>query len=147
MKTRDLISEYIEQHDLCPGATTVDQWLKKEWLEVRLEDRTVRAFPLWPIKETLIKHDIHHVLTEYPTSFRGECELAAWELASGGCHLNVIFWFDRIFAALIGLIAYPRATAKAIKKGWRCRNLYSNQLDELLNSDVDDLRARISRRN
>lgn len=145
MKTRDLVSEHIAQHDLCPGATTVDQWLQKDWLEVRIDDRIVRAFPLWFIKDTLIKHDIHHVLTDYSTSFRGECELAGWELASGGCHLNIIFWIDRIFTALIGLVAYPRDTAKAIRKGWRCRNLYSNQLDELLNSDVEKLQAHINR--
>lgn len=146
MKTRDLISEYIEQHDLCPGATTVDQWLKKEWLEVRLEDRIVRAFPLWPIKETLIKHDIHHVLTNYSTSFRGECELAAWELASGGCHLNIIFWFDRILATLLGCFMYPRAVVSAASAGWRCKNLFSTPLDELLNSEVEDLRASLDRR-
>ncbi len=145
MKTRDLISEYITQHDLCPGANTVDQWLQKEWLEVKIDERVVRAFPLRFVKDTLIKHDIHHVLTDYPTSFRGECELAGWELASGGCHLNVIFWFDRIIAMLIGLLFCPRATVGAIRQGWRCRNLYSNQLDELLESDVDELRAIINR--
>ncbi|MFK7733263.1 MAG: hypothetical protein AB8B48_16710 [Pseudomonadales bacterium] len=117
MKTRELISEYIEQHDLCPGATTVDQWLEKEWLEVRLEDRIVRVLPLWPIKETFVKHDIHHALTGYPTTAQGEFELAAWELASGGCHLNILFWIDRILTIFLGVFIYPRAVFKAWSAG------------------------------
>ncbi|PYS76753.1 MAG: hypothetical protein DMF66_12990 [Acidobacteria bacterium] len=28
-------------------------------------------------------HDVHHVLTEYPTTWRGEFEIAAWEIATG----------------------------------------------------------------
>jgi hypothetical protein len=53
-------------------------------------------------------HDLHHVLTEYPTTWRGEAEMAAWELASGcGRHLTV--WLINLSAALLGLVLAPAA--------------------------------------
>ena len=36
-------------------------------------------------------HDLHHVLTEDPTTWRGEAEIAAWELASV-CGRHVTVW-------------------------------------------------------
>ena len=39
----------------------------------------------------------------YSTKLVGELELAAWELASGGCGLNLFFWLDRFLALALGL--------------------------------------------
>ena len=36
-------------------------------------------------KNAVLKHDIHHLITNYPSTFRGETEISAWEIASGGC--------------------------------------------------------------
>ena len=30
------------------------------------------------LKEALTVHDVHHVLTAYPTTLKGECQLAGW---------------------------------------------------------------------
>ncbi len=120
MKVETSLHEQIEHHDLCPGAATIDQWSQKTWLETRIGERSVPIFPLWPIRESLSKHDIHHVLTGYDTDVRGEPELAAWELGSGGCHLNVIFWADRISFFMIGLLTYPAATLRALRRGFGC---------------------------
>ena len=141
MKVEALLNEQIKYNDLCPGATTVDQWSNKKWLEMRVDDRLVRIFPLWPIRDALKKHDIHHVLTGYSTSFKGEAELAAWELGSGGCHLNMIFWIDRISFLAIGLLSYPTATLRALRRGFGCRNLFSKNMDRVLEAEVEDLRV------
>lgn len=34
--------------------------------------------------KALILHDINHLITGYDTNWTGECEVSAWELASGG---------------------------------------------------------------
>ena len=34
--------------------------------------------------QVLILHDINHLLKGYQTNWKGECEVSAWELASGG---------------------------------------------------------------
>ena len=36
-------------------------------------------------------HDLHHVLTGYPTTWTGEGEIGAWEVATG-CGTNLAAW-------------------------------------------------------
>ena len=72
---------------------------------------------------------------------RAEYELAAWELASGGCAWNAFFWFDRIVLAAVGLLVAPRATLRGFRSGRGKRNLYGSGVEELLESDVEKLRA------
>lgn len=140
MKIETLLAEQIKHHDLCPGATTIEQWSSKTWLQTHVGDRLVPVFPLWPIRDALSKHDIHHILTGYKTDVEGEAELAAWELGSGGCHLNLLFWFDRLAFSIIGLFIHPTATVRAFRRGLSCRNLFSRQMNSVLDSNVDDVR-------
>lgn len=86
---------------------------------------------MWPIRDALCKHDVHHVLTGYTTDMKGEAELAAWELGSGGCHFNVLFWLDRLSFMVIGLFTYPRATLRAFCEGRDCVNLFRHRLTEI----------------
>ena len=144
MRVETLLYDEIRNHDLCPGATTIDEWSNKTWLETRIGNRVVPIFPLWPIRDALSKHDIHHVLTGYETDIKGESELAAWELGSGGCHFNLIFWIDRVSFFLIGLLTFPAATVRAMRRGFRCRNLFSKQLDVVLASDIEDIRSELN---
>jgi len=143
MNVKTLLNEEIAQHDLCPGASTVDQWASKTWLETRIGQQVIPIFPLWPIRDALSKHDIHHVLTGYETNIRGESELAAWELGSGGCHLNVIFWIDRASFFLIGLVTYPVATLRAMRRGFGCQNLFSREIGAILDSEVQGIRSEL----
>src|SRR3954469_22900277 len=53
------------------------------WGKLRLWG-TPFAFPNTDGRRRAVRfHDLHHVLTEYPTTWRGEFEIAAWEVASG----------------------------------------------------------------
>ena len=143
MKIKSLLNERIEHHDLCPGAITLEQWASKTWLDMRIGNRIVPIFPLWPIRDVLSKHDIHHILTGYSTDMRGESELAAWELGSGGCHHNVVFWVDRISFLFIGLLAFPIPTLQALYCGMGCRNLFSRDIQELLEMDVASVKYQL----
>ena len=143
METRALLADYIENHSLCPGASTVEEWLSKNWVEFRVGQRLIPVFPLWGLRRALVSHDVHHALTTYPTSLRGECQLAAWELTSGGCRWNFVFWVDRLSAFALGLALYPRATLRAFRRGWGARNLYGMSAREILGSDVQALRERM----
>lgn len=143
MQTRLFLADYIENHELCPGANTLDEWIDKDSLEFRITDGRTLKVPLWGLKQSLATHDIHHALTEYPTTLRGEVEIAAWELASGGCHRHLVFWFDRLGAFALGLLVYPKVTLRALRRGWGSRNLYRMNLQEILSTDVDQLRTRM----
>ena len=69
-------------------------------------------------------HDLHHLLTGYPCTVRGELEIAAWEFGAG----RYPHWGATAFCGplvLFGLIGMPRRTFAAFRHGRRCRSLYS----------------------
>ena len=146
MKVHELLEHHINDLNLCPGATTYAQWKTKPWLEAVIYNRTIPIFPMRPIRDALSIHDIHHILTGYETTLKGEAELAAWELASGGCHLNIIFWIDRISLVFIGLVTHPRATLRAAKFGLHHRNLFRFSMRVLEHRDVDAIKNQILKR-
>src|SRR4030095_13679169 len=73
-------------------------------------------------------HDLHHFLTGYDTSWRGETEIAAWELASG-CKQYWAAWWLNFGAFAIGLFIAPRPLWAAFVRGRRSRNLYDLTTD------------------
>lgn len=117
------------------------------------DDRFVvlRAFG-WPVLafpntaervRSVRSHDVHHVLTGYATTWRGEGEIAAWELASG-CRDHVAAWLLNLSAAAIGLAIAPRAIVRAFRRGRACRNLYEREWsDEILDLPVGALRREL----
>ena len=88
-------------------------------------------------------HDIHHVLTGYDTTWVGEAEIGAWELASG-CKHHLAAWILNGAAAAIGLVIAPDAVAAAWRSGRCCRNLYDQDWsDALLDETLGSLRRRL----
>lgn len=88
-------------------------------------------------------HDVHHPATGYETTWTGEAEIGAWEIASG-CARHLAAWVLNLQAMSIGLVLAPRAILRAFVRGRRSRNLYREQLDEtLLASRLGDLRHRL----
>ena len=74
-------------------------------------------------------HDLHHRMTGYPMTLRGEFRLAAWELGAG----RYPDWRASLFCApllLMGLLWSPSRTFAAYKAGRRSESLYG-VLDEL----------------
>jgi hypothetical protein len=89
-------------------------------------------------------HDIHHVLTEYATTWRGEAEIAAWELASG-CGRHIAAWFLNLSAMAIGVLLWPADVWRAWRRGLQSGNLYSEAFDDaLLDTHVGSLRRRLA---
>ncbi|HYP53847.1 MAG TPA: hypothetical protein VEQ42_09930 [Pyrinomonadaceae bacterium] len=88
-------------------------------------------------------HDLHHVLTEYPTTWRGETEIGAWEVATG-CARFYQGWLLNLLSFAIGLVINPRGVYAAFMRGRRSRNLYKSEFsEELLASRVGDVRRRL----
>ena len=88
-------------------------------------------------------HDLHHVLTEYPTTWRGEAEIGAWEVATG-CAAHYQGWLLNLLAFAIGLAINPRGVYRAFMRGRRSRNLYRATFsDELLARKVGDVRREL----
>jgi hypothetical protein len=89
-------------------------------------------------------HDLHHIVTGYQTSFRGESEIAAWELASGCWRWPAALALN--LAALgIGALIAPRRMVRAWARGRRTSNFYGERagIDHLLPRPVEELRAEL----
>ena len=106
-------------------------------------------FPIWlpntkGRRDAVRLHDLHHVLTEYPTTWRGEAEISAWEIGSGGLHRYYAGWVLDLMNIAQGLAINPRATYRAFMKGTRNTNLYRTEFtDELLAQRVGEYRRRL----
>ncbi len=84
-------------------------------------------------------HDVHHMLTGYKTNWIGKCEVAGWELASGGCGRYAALWLDRLGFAALGLFCAPSRTLRAFAKGFGKRNLYGLDTEVVLDKEIDEV--------
>jgi hypothetical protein len=106
----------------------------------------VGPVPLWfpnsPARARAVRlHDLHHVLTAYDTSWTGEAEIGAWEIASGCAHW-VAAWVLNLYALAIGLVIAPQLVWRAFVRGRHTRNLYRTEFgDALLARRVGALRG------
>ena len=124
-------------------------------LSFRFNQVWVPVFPLFVLPETFRDvfsiHDAHHLITGYGTDFRGEMELNAWTLASGGYSFNGAPWWmllegdgKSLLNAIHCLIWMPREFLSAFRKGWRQHSLYALDVDIALDMDLEDARRYIA---
>lgn len=134
---REARSLYFELNDFKDGGYG-EAWVKMKAGPVPI------WFPNTRARVRAVKfHDLHHVLTEYPTTWRGEAEIGAWEVASG-CWLHYPAWVLDLEALAIGLVIHPRGVFRAFVRGRRSRNLYRREFEEaLLDERVGEMRREL----
>ncbi len=91
-------------------------------------------------REAIVSHDLHHVLTGYSCSMRGEFQLATWEFAAGRFPhpAATLFCLPLVVA---GICWSPRAIWRAYLDGRRSRSLYGLRgKDDLLNASFEAVR-------
>jgi hypothetical protein len=120
-----------------------DGGYEDSWVVLKLW-RIPLAFPNTAGRRRAVRfHDLHHVLTEYRTDWRGEFEIAAWEVA-GGVRRYWEGWLLDLLGFACGLFVYPRRVYRAFMRGRRSRNLYGEVWDEsILARRVGEVRARL----
>jgi hypothetical protein len=74
-------------------------------------------------REAIHLHDLTHLLTVYETTWQGEGEVAAWELASGFPRKYWIGWIYAPITFTIGVFIAPFKVARAFRRGWGNSNL------------------------
>ncbi len=131
--------QYWEQ-----GGLPSDGGYNDRWVVLYAGGVPVVVFPNTMSRRKAVKvHDLHHVLTEYDTSWTGEAEIAAWELASG-CGSYWAAWVLNFWAGLVGVLLFPRAVWRAWGRGRRSRSLYHAPFDEAtLDETVGAVRHRL----
>jgi hypothetical protein len=130
-------TQYFAENGFGDGGYTA-RWVKLKAGPIPL------AFPNTSARVAAVRfHDLHHVLTEYNTSWTGEAEIGAWEIASGCAHYYAA-WLLNLQALAVGLVINPKAISRAFLRGRRSQNLYREEFGEtLLASTVGELRRRL----
>ncbi len=122
---RDGRAQYFADNGFGDGGYN-DRWVKLQAgpipIYFRNTEARVRAVRL---------HDLHHVLTEYETTWTGEAEIGAWEIAAG-CGRHHAAWLLNLQALGVGLLLGPRRLFAAFRRGRVCRSLYGQTFDESL---------------
>ena len=144
MTTEQALCEYLVAQKVMKQGDSREDFYGASWFYATILGRSVPIFPRLGFRQGLPAHDTHHMLNGYATTWVGECETAAWELASGGCGPFVVYWFDRLFFLLIALAVAPVATLHAWQRGWGQRNVYRLDPEELLVMDIDEVRRYVT---
>jgi hypothetical protein len=91
-------------------------------------------------RRAILAHDLHHLLTGYPCTLRGEFQMAAWEFGAG----PMPHWGATLFClplVLVGICWAPRRMLLAFLGGRRSRSLHeSGATDRLLASPLCGVR-------
>jgi hypothetical protein len=77
-------------------------------------------------QEAIDAHDMHHLITGYPLTMRGEIQLAAWEWGAG----RYPDWRATAFCApliVAGVLIMPRRTWHAFCHGRKGESLYPSR--------------------
>jgi hypothetical protein len=95
-------------------------------------------------RKAVLKHDIHHLLTGYSTSLKGECEICAWEIGSGCKKYWAAFVLDT-GGIMIGIPFYFSGTISAFARGRKTKNLYDDLItnEQALNTTISTLRSNL----
>ncbi len=140
MTTEEALGKYLVAQQVAKKGSSRKELYAGYWFYTTILGVRVPIFPRVGFRQGLPAHDTHHMLNSYRTNWVGECEVAAWELASGGCGWHLAFWLDRLSFVLIGLVTVPVRTLRAWRKGWGQHNLYRFDPDTLLAMEFDEVR-------
>lgn len=134
MKVSDALTEHYRGSGLPEdGGRQHSHWNMLGFIRLRNFGWRRRALPC---------HDLHHVLTGYPCTVRGELQLAAWEFAAGRFpHAGASLFCLPLLG--IGAVLAPRRSFAAFARGRRSRSLYAvGATQEMLALELAELRRR-----
>ncbi|HVG22548.1 MAG TPA: hypothetical protein VND45_00205 [Thermoanaerobaculia bacterium] len=136
---REARAEYFRRAGFASDGGYGDRWVR-----LKAYGRTVLMFPNTAARTRSVRlHDIHHILTGYETTWAGEAEIGAWELASN-CRHHYVAWVLNSGSVIIGMLLWPRRVLAAFRRGRRSRNLYAGEYrEELLDREVAELRREL----
>ncbi len=142
---REALIAHLTEKGIRSSDDPPEKLYRDDWFRFYVAHRSFRLVKLGTALRSVAVHDAHHLITGYGTDMRGEAELTAWELASGGCGRHWVMWIDRLFAIPILVPFYPRASLRAIRRGLKERNLYRVDFEEALSADFDEVRRHVVR--
>ena len=120
----DLRAAYFEANAFGVDGGYGERWVLLEFGPLRLPIYNSAAR-----KKAVPIHDLHHLITGYPTTPKGEAEIASWELAAG-THDKWFALLINLPALLYGLVLWPKDTLAAWRHGSQVTGLYASEFQE-----------------
>lgn len=140
LTVKQAIAQFYERNnfDQDGGVTPPVVWLK-------LGPIPLPIFNIPSRRRALRMHDIHHVVMRYQATWKGEAEVSAWEVASGGWGRLWYVWGIVLSGLALGVVFFPRATRVAFQNGLTMRNAFVCGLSEaeMLGMSVSALREKL----
>lgn len=133
---KEALEEYYRVHYFGDEALTASvAWIRIGPVQIPFPNPKQR-------REAIELHDLTHLLTGYDTSWAGEGEVAAFELASG---FPAKYWIGWIYAPItftIGCLVAPKRVVHAFRRGLGQNNLYKLDLprEKLFARTIDSLK-------
>jgi hypothetical protein len=116
---RELLPVFYEQYGL--GSDGSDSC---PFVRIEITKKFVLFIPNFKArKKAVLKHDIHHLVTGYPSTFKGETEISAWEIGSG-CKLYWAAWVLDLHGMMMGIPFNLKGVFNAFRRGRQTTNLY-----------------------
>jgi hypothetical protein len=121
----DALAEFRRANGLAVDEATQPSWT------CRLGPLVLRLPNFQWRRRAILAHDLHHVLTGYPCTMWGACQMAAWEFGAG----PMPHWAAALFCLpliIVGLMWSPRQMVLAFRAGYRARSLHGSKTIEAL---------------
>ena len=122
---KELLPEFYSEHNLGMEGGKYEANVR-----VEMTKKIVFYIPNFTArKKVVLKHDMHHIVTGYPSTYKGETEIGAWEIASG-CRGYWVAWVLNMSGMMTGLVFNLWKVIQAFARGRRTKNLYYHLLTD-----------------
>ncbi len=137
----ELIQDFYDKNDFGEdgGKSKKLAWIKFGFFSIPIPNLESR-------KNNVYFHDVHHIITENNTTWKGESALSAWEISSGGWGNLLIPWLLTLWAMGLGILFHRKSTFIAFEKGLTMRNAITCGMTktEISNLTLAELRVKVS---
>jgi len=133
---KELLPEFYKEYNLGEEGGNY-----KSSVRIEITKKIVLYIPNFKARRNaVLKHDIHHIVTGYHSTFKGETEIGAWEIGSG-CKHYWAAWVLNASGVMTGIIFNLWGILKAFARGRRTINLYHDTVstEEALNMKLSEL--------
>ncbi len=134
---KELLPEFYKEYGLGDEGGN-----NKSFVRIEVTKKIILYIPNFKArKKAVIKHDIHHIVTGYHSTFKGESEIGAWEIGSG-CRHYWAAWVLDASGFMTGIVFNLWGVLKAFTRGRRTKNLYYDiaPTEKILNMKVDEVK-------
>src|SRR5689334_23331167 len=109
---RKLLPAFYKQYNLGN-----DGGQSSSYVKIEFTNKIFLYFPNSDVRrKAVLKHDVHHIVTGYTSTFKGETEIGTWEIASGCRHYWIAFALD-LHAMTAGALFNLPGIYRAFVKG------------------------------